>query len=266
MKQTITVIGGDRRFLYACGYFERCGFQTGGLFNEIEREASTVANTVLLPVPAVKNGFLNAPYSKEKISADRLLGLLPEGSRVFAGMPDGKFYSAASKRGFALTDYYKDEALLNENAVLTAKALVNLLREMKIKIGDGKTLVLGYGRCGKATADALRGVGGNVTVLARRGNFDGERLVCLDMLEKMIEKANLVINTVPSPVLDEKTLLKAGKEALFVEIASAPFGIDFACAERLGLKVVKAPGLPGKYFPKEAGEAIARTVIQYLRR
>ena len=50
---------------------------------------------------------------------------------------------------------------------------------------------------------------------------------------------------------------KSGK---IIELASAPFGLDFDLARKHGIDVVKAMGLPGKYTPKTAGEIIGKKI------
>ena len=50
-------------------------------------------------------------------------------------------------------------------------------------------------------------------------------------------------------------------DCLFVEIASAPFGIDFQAAKEFAFDVIKANSLPGKVAPKTAGEIIGRSVL-----
>ena len=52
--------------------------------------------------------------------------------------------------------------------------------------------------------------------------------------------------------------------AVAAEIASKPFGIDFEAAAKKNIKVIRAPSLPGRFLPKEAGEAIAKTVESLL--
>lgn len=54
------------------------------------------------------------------------------------------------------------------------------------------------------------------------------------------------------------------KKAMIIDLASEPCGTDFEAAKALGLTAVKAPGLPGKFAPKTAGEIIKDTVLNIL--
>ncbi len=263
MSKAITFIGGDSRFLYAAQYFEKEGFDVNRIYLNRDSEAK-ISDTVVLPVPVLRNGFLTAPLHAEKITAEKLFDILPEKSTVYGGVTGELLFSFARKKEINLIDYYKDEALLKENAILTARATLELMRNEKIPVGNGKIFILGNGRCGKALADVLSSVGGNVTVVT--GKSSEYSFISFKEMQDYISEASLIINTVPSPVLGEKELKKINKKTSIIEIASAPYGIDFDAAKRLGINVIKAPGLPGKYFPKQAGVLIAKTIIREMNK
>jgi dipicolinate synthase subunit A len=54
-------------------------------------------------------------------------------------------------------------------------------------------------------------------------------------------------------------------EAIYIELASAPYGIDFPAAKNLGVTVISAPGLPGKAAPRSAGEIMRQVILRYMR-
>ena len=53
-------------------------------------------------------------------------------------------------------------------------------------------------------------------------------------------------------MLTEPLLSLVRKDALLLELASAPGGIDAAAAHERGLRYIRAPGLPAKYAPERA--------------
>ena len=73
------------------------------------------------------------------------------------------------------------------------------------------------------------------------------------------------MNTVPSKIFERDILKRIRKDSYIMELASAPFGVDFEEAESLGVRTLLASGLPGKYFPETAGCAVAETVLNVLR-
>ena len=78
---------------------------------------------------------------------------------------------------------------------------------------------------------------------------------------------NIVFNMFMSSKQDqyETQLERLGllnKDALILDLASAPYGTDFEAAKELGIKAMTAPGLPGKTAPKTAGKLIAESIIK----
>ena len=56
------------------------------------------------------------------------------------------------------------------------------------------------------------------------------------------------------------------KSCKIIELASAPYGLDFEIARNYSIDVVKAFSLPGKYTPKTAGEIIGNKICNTLRK
>jgi dipicolinate synthase subunit A len=131
--------------------------------------------------------------------------------------------------------------------------------------------VIGYGKVAFATAKLFHAVGAVVTVFARKeqarieAHMMGYTAKPLDELSACAGEYELLINTVPARILNREILSKISKDAWIMELASAPFGLDFDEAKSLGVHVELASGLPGKFFPETAGYAVADTVLDLLR-
>ena len=65
-------------------------------------------------------------------------------------------------------------------------------------------------------------------------------------------------------VFNKELLPKLKKDCLIIDLASAPGGVDFNEAKKLGLKVIWALSLPGKCSPKSAALIIGNAVENYL--
>jgi len=78
-----------------------------------------------------------------------------------------------------------------------------------------------------------------------------------------MSKADLVLNTVPQCVINRRELTTA-KNALIIDLASKPGGVDMEAAKDLGVKVIWALGLPGKVAPVTAGNIIKETICNIL--
>ena len=73
----------------------------------------------------------------------------------------------------------------------------------------------------------------------------GYELLPLDNLKDHIHEFDIIFNTIPSLILDDEILTKVKKDALIIDLASKPGGIDFDAAKAYGLKVIWALSLPG---------------------
>ena len=76
---------------------------------------------------------------------------------------------------------------------------------------------------------------------------------------------DFIANTVPDRVITEAMLCCAAPDALLLELASPPGGFDRTLAENIGLRVVAAPGLPGKCAPYTAAELMKRAVYDAIK-
>lgn len=165
--------------------------------------------------------------------------------------------------------YAKSENYLIANAALTAEGAVALL-EKERPLSGAKVLVLGYGRVGSLCAEALRAAGAAVTAAARQpesrawAEARGFRALDTHGLESAVGSFDLIVNTVPAPLLTEVMLNHVRRDALLLELASSPGGIDAAAAREQGLKYLSAPGLPGKYAPARAARILRDAVYEVL--
>ena len=269
-KLTFAVIGGDRRSFYAAKRLREYGFETKllGLQNEktfcpLEK---TEADAVLLPIPFTRDGIhIFAPESSEKILISDVLASVSDNTLIFAGnvknITDDRILDYAGRESFALL-----------NAVPTAEgALLLALQNGKRTVLGMRVAVIGYGKVAFATAKLFHAVGADITVFARKEQARAEAHMMgytakpLTALSSFAEEYELLINTVPARILDREILSKISKDARIIELASAPFGLDFDEAKSLGVQAELASGLPGKFFPETAGYAVADTVLDLLR-
>lgn len=236
--------------------------------------AAEGADCVVLPLPAVRNGagLLNAPMSAFSHNAAQLISRLPKGCLVCAGMPDEALWQAAEAAGVRMADYFAREELVALNALATAEGAISvLLRSSPITVWESRILVIGAGRIGKMLAKRLRDLGAEVTISARKAadmayiREIGCRAADTRCLGPELGEYNTVFNTVPAMVLDKKRLELVSPDALLIDLASRPGGIDFEAARELRLKTIWAQGLPAEISPVTAGKIIMETVLNIIR-
>lgn len=142
-------------------------------------------------------------------------------------------------------------------ARLTAEGAIALLRP-ETGLSGAHILLLGYGRIARLLARELHKAGALVTAAARSGEqrawaeAESIEALPLDALSGALDRFDVIIGTIPAPVLTEPLLALVRKDALLLELASAPGGIDAAAAHERGLRYIRAPGLPAKYAPERA--------------
>ncbi len=154
-------------------------------------------------------------------------------------------------------------------ARLTAEGAIALLRP-ETGLSGAHILLLGYGRIARLLARELQKAGALVTAAARSGEqrawaeAEGIEALPLDALSGALDRFDVIIGTIPAPVLTEPLLALVRKDALLLELASAPGGIDAAAAHERGLRYIRAPGLPAKYALRDAVYAAAAEPLPRL--
>ncbi len=271
--KSITVVGGDKRMIFAGEALQKHGYDVSYSYMENYTDMSLPAGTdfsadaFILPLPPIKSGaFLNAPFSDKAIPVDDEFAKKIKGKPVFCAMA-GKLKSIGNLH---LIEYYDRQDVIVKNADLTAKALILLMNEKKLCISAKKALVVGWGRVGKACARILRDNGCEVCVSARRrGDLAEIELQkyrsTLTTEPENTEIYDMIINTVPALVINKEIISKMKKNAVIIDLASNSGGTDFAFASESGIKAIHALGLPGKYLPKESGELIKDTILSIIK-
>lgn len=130
--------------------------------------------------------------------------------------------------------------------------------------------MLGYGRIGKILARMLYGIGAGVWVEARKYadlamiEGHGYEPLPIDLLKNNIDKFDVIFNTIPSLILDEAMLRSVRNDALIIDLASKPGGVDFNAARLMGIRVIWALSLPGKISPVTSGIIIKDTIMNII--
>ena len=156
-----------------------------------------------------------------------------------------------------LDNYTQNDFFKQKNAYPTAEGAlcIALLNTDKV-LRDCVCVITGNGFVSKALEELLLKIGVKTYVCARRNaDYGFSDIPSLN--------PDFIFNTVPAEVLCED-ILKGVKDSVIIELASAPYGLDFELASKLGLKVIKAGGLPGKMFPETAGKILFETVSEVI--
>lgn len=291
-KPKIALLGGDARQIFEAKKLLEDGYSVltwglGDLGEDLPkaractdwREAISEAEILMLPLPVSADGVrLNCPLQAPEESV-RLSVLAEEfeGKVLLGGKIPPALQKLAAEKGIACIDYFESELLQLKNALPTAEgAIFVAMGELAVTLDGAATAVIGYGRIGSLLAEKLSALGADVTVLARRRevlehaalrHHRGVLLHCKDGyrgLKEIPQNCRVIFNTVPTRIFVGEALERIPQGCLFVDLASAPGGIDFAAAEQKGIRAIWATALPGKYAPETAGVMIAETVETLL--
>lgn len=223
------------------------------------------AAAVILPMPYSADGV---HISGEETTLSALLASQPAGTAVFGGRFDRGAYLCAAKYGARLFDYFAPESVQIANAALTAKGALKLAAE-RLRAEETKVLVCGFGRIGRCLMNELAKRGTDATVSLRKDTDAawaealGYKWVATTSLDP--SPYDLILSTVPSLIFTRELLERLRPDARIIDLASAPYGVDFDAAQSLGVKAEIASALPGKIYPDEAGRALGKSVLSLLR-
>ena len=177
------------------------------------------------------------------------------------------FRQQVKAAGIPYFDILKEESFSVLNAIPTAEgAIQRAMEKTDITLHGANVLVLGYGRIGKSLSRMLKGIGAKVTVEARKQEdlawiYDnGYNGVHLDQLDEVLSTQQIIFNTIPHLVLTRERLLKVDKDAVIIDLASAPGGVDYIAAQELGIKAYLELSLPGIVAPKTAGKIVYQVI------
>ncbi|MCL2815990.1 MAG: dipicolinate synthase subunit DpsA, partial [Oscillospiraceae bacterium] len=198
-----------------------------------------------------------------------IFSIINENQIVIGGKFDPTIENLADKpeKKIKLVDYYEREDLAILNALPTAEGAVSIaMQELPSAISGCKVLVMGYGRIGKVLAHKLNGLHTEVYVSARKHEdfawieAFGHKSVGYEEIDEYLEDFDVIFNTIPALMLDKDRLEKIKPDAVIIDLASNPGGVDFNAAKNLGKNVIWALSLPGKYAPATAGKTLAKII------
>ena len=281
-NKTFGLIGGDLRQLYLAEKLKKdgnnisiCGFEslnsTDFKLNSLDLKTLIAESEyIILPVPVTRDGItINAPFSNSTININEKFVSLFKNKVVFGGIISSLF-ECVNKHKFISKDYYFREDFMIQNAVPTAEGAIKIaLNESINTIFGCNCLVIGYGRIGKVLSKTLKNMGANVTISARNNkdltwaNINQFKTININKCHSKLD-IDLVFNTVPAEVLDYNALSLLKSARLIIDLASSPGGINKQIAKQFKIKVISALGLPGKHFPKTAGEIIANIIYKMI--
>ena len=278
----LTIIGGDLRIVKLAEMLIEEGVEvySYGLEKaDIEdlhkcsnlQEAIEQSDIILGPIPFSSNKeTINAPFGAETITVKELLDHLAD-KILIAGAIKQDIYDFATDNYFKVIDIMKREELAVLNAVSTAEGTIKIaIEETQKNLHGSNILIMGFGRIGKILSHMLHGLGAKVSCEARK-NADlawikayGYEPIPIGNLKENLNRFDIIINTIPYIMLDKDNLQNVRKDALVIDLASNPGGVDKEAIKEQKIKFIWALSLPGKVAPVTSAEFIKETLYNVV--
>jgi len=286
MKNRYLVLGGDLRNVKLAGMLADDGNRVYSFGQDRSDEilddgriekctslkvAMEKAQVIIGPVPFSSNeDFINAPFAHNKIMIDDLMKT-NKGKIFISGSIKDDLKKKLDEKYMEVIDIMKRDDLAILNTIATAEGTIEVAIKNTDKILQGsRVLILGFGRVGKIVANKFSKMSAIVTCAARKVSdlawikaYGYNSLNINDMLYDLKE-FDIIINTVPQTILKEKELKHIDAEALIIDLASSPGGIDGKMAKSMGLNFIWALALPGRIAPSSSAKFIKDTVYTIL--
>ena len=284
-RLVLTFIGGDARQIEAMNVAANEGFTVKAVgFRDISNDRIKLYNglddecflchAIILPIPYKnRHGYINIPSDPQSITLEQIMKKIDPSTIIILGKADYNIRQQAQEKNVRFFDILEEETFAILNAIPTAEgAIQRAMEKTDITLHGANVLVLGYGRIGKCLARMLKGIGARVTVEARKPEDlvwiyeNGYNGVHLDDLDSVLGSQQVIFNTIPHLVLTRERLKKVDREAVIIDLASAPGGTDFEAAKEFGIRAYLELSLPGIVAPKTAGRIVYSVIKELLER
>ncbi|MBO2944122.1 dipicolinate synthase subunit DpsA [Paenibacillus sp. F411] len=231
------------------------------------------ADALILPVVGCDDeGLIGALYAEGSLKLEEEhIQAMPKHGVVYTGMAKSFLKSLCAKHSIRLVELLDRDDVAIYNSIPTAEgALMMAIQHTDFTIHKSTCMVLGMGRTGFTMARSLQGLGARVKMGVRRSEHYaraeemGWQPFMMKDLEQEAADIQLLFNTIPAMVVTAQVLSRMPREAVIIDLASAPGGCDFRYAEKRGIKAMLAPGLPGIVAPKTAGIIMANTLVELI--
>jgi len=285
MEKSITVVGGDLRVVKLVEMLDKDGYDvyTYGLENADEllclegvvmcptlEEAVSHSKIVVGPVPLSSDKKrVSTPFGRNFVELEDFIEVL-KGKYLIAGNIGIK--EELDNNSIQFTDLLKREEFSVLNTIATAEGTIQIaMEETQRTVHGTNTLIMGFGRIGKVLAKMLDGIGAKVYCEARKDEdiswikAYGYNPIHLNNLNENLGKFDIIINTIPFQLLDSEKLDLIKKDAIIIDLASNPGGVDRKAAREKNIKVIWALSLPAKVAPLTSAEFIKETLDHVLK-
>lgn len=287
----VLILGGDLRQYYMAKFLIQENFAIsyfGNLFEKNEANIHKIQSVEKLKEDLTQKKYAAAilpmpvgePFIKGtdgSVACEELSEWLKAQKNmvVFGGRLEKNFVEKVQKGGNCVSDFLQEESVAIFNAGLTAEnAVIEAILLSDNCVRNEKTLIVGYGRCGRMLADLLHGMKANVTVaepdkeksaLAISYGYKVELLKDLSPYQFVFQTAP-VENVLSDKLLSTCLKNERSMETTVLDITSIDNSVNYEYARKHNILVRKCNALPGKYTARSAGKLLAEFITESLKK
>lgn len=282
----VLILGGDLRYLEIINNLRsKYSVTTVGYKNtyidgvknvDIDDVDISIYDVIVFPINGVMDKFLincrfnNVPI---KLPSDLLIGCKKD-ALIFSGISSPNLEKMLNISGKKCIYMMKDYNVIKENAIPTVEGIIaDAINNTDVTLNGAKVLVFGYGNIGSVLVKYLNLLGADVRVFIIDENdkkiLDGLSITNYfsndyGSLIKEIGGADLIINTVPTTVIDNSFIKYINRDCYVIDIASHPHGIDREVLDEFFIKNKLYLGIPGKVAPKTSGKILSKKINEVM--
>lgn len=273
------ILGGDERYYQIINNFVNKGYNVDivGYKKNFEKVHSLNYNElkiseydiIIFPINGVGDNFLIKAEQNFNIKPD-ILNTAKNDCLIFSGIntPCLEQIKILSKKN--INFLMQDKEVISENVIPTVEGIVaDLILNTDITLDNSKIMVIGYGNVGSYLVDILKKLKANLVVSIIRQNdkknLEKQSIASIysyDILamQMFLSHVDMIVNTVPTLVLDKKYIDFLKEDCYVLDIASKPYGIDKNYLDKKQIKNKIYSGIPADIAPKTSGNILLKKI------
>lgn len=225
------------------------------------------ADYIFCPIPFTRDGI---KINGEELKIDELIYKI-KGRVLVSGAINEDVRKKLQKNNIKFIDLMNFEEFSLMNAIATSEGAIKKAIEMTdFTLNNSNIMVMGYGRIGKILAHQLSSFGAKIYVEARK-NTDialiksiGYNVVDLKDIDKYIGNMDIIFNTIPHIIIDEKRVELLKENVCIIDLASNPGGVDFEALKKRNINTSWYLQIPSKDSPYTAAKYIKDTLDKII--
>lgn len=282
----ILILGGDSRYIEIINNLKDKHSITTVGYNNIKFEDvknDVISNIdiglydiIIFPIGGVKDkNNISCEFNSSEITLpNNLLINSKENVLILSGIKTPNLDNMLTLANRKATYLMQDKDVIKKNAVLTTEGiLADIIYNTSKALNDSKILVFGYGNIGSLLVKYLGYFKADVKVSVKEEKdiqeLTNKGIPCFYSnnkaeLIKGISTSDIIINTVPSKIIDDDLIKYINKECYFLDIASHPHGINKNILDNYYIDNKIYLGIPSKVAPKTAGKILLKKISQIM--